>query len=85
MNAIPGFEGYYSATMDGQIFSHHSNNYLTIFKGKRGYMYADLYKNGVRHMRSVHRLIAATFIENPLAKPLSVPLAPIDCQRVQHL
>lgn len=34
-----------------------------------GYLYCDLYKNNKRKRKYIHRLVAETFIENPLNKP----------------
>lgn len=35
----------------------------------KGYLYVDLYNNGIRKRFYVHRLVAETFIPNPLSKP----------------
>lgn len=82
---IPGFEGYYEASNDGNIRSvDHEVPFLSrgyiktkrLIKGKiltkhiRGkYYFVALHKDGVRHPENVHRLIALTFIPNPENKP----------------
>lgn len=82
---IPGFEGYYEASNDGNIRSvDHEVPFLSrgyiktkrLIKGKvltnhlRGqYYFVNLYKDGVRQPENVHRLIALTFIPNHDNKP----------------
>lgn len=41
----------------------------TYINKKNGYRYVDLYKNNICSSRSVHRLLAETFIPNPEGKP----------------
>ena len=82
---IPGFEGYYEASNEGNIRSvDHEVPFLAkgyiktkrLIKGKvltkhlRGkYYFVILYKYGVKQPFLVHRLIALTFIQNPDNKP----------------
>jgi hypothetical protein len=69
---IPNFEGRYSATKDGKIYSNISNMYLKL-KIKVGYQYVNLTIpsiNGVKqHQYRVSRLIALTFLHNPKNLP----------------
>lgn len=77
---IPGFEGLYQASINGKIKSinhirkNGTNEYVQ--KGKilkfnlnsNGYYRVRLSKNGIAKTYRVNRLIALTFIENPLNK-----------------
>lgn len=78
---IPGFEGYYQITKDGQlrsipriVFNGKTNS---IRKGvtlktninNKGYKYCALSMNGKPKKYLLHRLIAITFIDNPENKP----------------
>jgi len=61
MKPIPGFEGYYSATEEGSIFSHIKNRFLKP-DGKGWYPQVRLCKGGDQTAIKVHILIAITFI-----------------------
>lgn len=63
--AIPGWEGLYSATTDGRIYSERNKIYLKPFLDKDGYYTVNLSKNGKAKTYRVHRLVAQTFLENP--------------------
>lgn len=65
MKFIPGYEGLYAATEDGRIFSYRKNRFLRPRKNKDGYYRVDLCKNGKSKTYLVHRLIAATYLDNP--------------------
>ena len=75
---IPGFEGYYQASNLGNIRSldryiNYKNKGLALRKGKllspktsnKGYLAVTLMLNGKSYYRSVHRLVALTFLPNP--------------------
>lgn len=64
MKFIPGYEGLYAATEDGRIFSYRTNKFLKPRKDKDSYLIVDLYKGGTRKTCKVHRLIAATYLDN---------------------
>ena len=64
MKDIPGYEGEYGATEDGQIYSYKSNKRLAT-RIHKGYEYINL--NGTTWQ--VHQLIAKTYIPNPENKP----------------
>lgn len=78
--SIKGYEGYYEASPVGHIrslkrFIIKKNGIKQIVKGriltpfpKRGYLCASLTNGKVKHIL-IHRLIAETFIPNPLNKP----------------
>ena len=58
LKEIPGYEGKYSATEDGRIFSHVSGKYLKA--GKAGnYLHVSL---GQGNSQTVHRLILLAFV-----------------------
>ena len=61
---IPSFDNY-SATKDGRIYSHKRNIYLKPKLNKDGYHIVSLMKNGKLYTKSIHRLIALTFLDNP--------------------
>jgi len=63
MKPIKNYDGLYSATEDGRIFSHIKNKFLS--SGKNGYSNIRLRKTPFK----IHRLIAETFIPNPENKP----------------
>lgn len=70
MKPIKGFEGYYSITTDGKVFSHRANKFLKSFKAysvKSGLQYLDVFLgvNGNGKKYRVHRLVAETYIPNP--------------------
>ena len=58
---IPGYEGLYSATTDGRIYSEKRKIYLKPFY-KNGYQYVSLSRNGIS---KDYRLVAMTWIPNP--------------------
>ena len=75
---IPGYEGLYSITMKGDVYSwgngksFTSNGKLKYIKQSlktNGYFQVKLFKDGVRKYYIVHRLVAKTFVPNPDNKP----------------
>lgn len=79
---IPGFEGYYEASTEGNIRSmDRTLNCLwgevhpakgktkAVCKDRYGYLYVGLSKGHKKYHRTIHRLIALTFIPNPDNKP----------------
>ncbi|KAA9357271.1 NUMOD4 motif-containing HNH endonuclease [Larkinella humicola] len=78
---IAGYEGYYQVSTMGRVRSldrtiNRRSGLPTQQKGeiskffKRTYLYVGLSKNGKRKFRDIHRLVAETFILNPLNKPM---------------
>lgn len=61
---IAGYEGSYSVTMRGDVYSHKHGAKLPLSKSVMtgGYHLVGLYKNGARKNAPVHRLVAETFI-----------------------
>ena len=69
MKDIIGYEGLYAATEDGQIWSHYKNRVLKTRTRADGYVDVGLTKDGVKKTLLVHRLVAQTYIPNPLNLP----------------
>lgn len=69
MNEIKGFKGLYSATEDGRIYSHINNRFLNPKWYKGCYLVIRLCGNDNVVRKSIHRIIAETFIPNPENKP----------------
>lgn len=71
MKDIKGYEGRYAVTVDGEVWTFVRGKGRPL-KGKvntDGYIEVSLHKLGVRRLRYVHRLVAETFIPNPLNMP----------------
>lgn len=73
---VVGFEGLYTVSSAGAVVS--SGAYIKSRKGvplkanptgTSKYLYVKLWKNGKMYNRSVHRLVAQAFVENPGRKP----------------
>jgi len=58
---INGFEGKYSISHDGQVYSYIKNRFLKGSINGDGYLYVQFNNKKVY---SIHRLVALTFIEN---------------------
>jgi hypothetical protein len=67
---IAGYEGFYSASECGRIFSHKRNRFL---KGStshcKRYITVTICMNGIPKVLMVHRAVAIAFIDNPDNKP----------------
>lgn len=66
---IEGFEDY-EISNEGQVFSHKSNKFLSPWLSGRGYLQVGLRKDGRTYTKTVHRLVAKTFIPNPNNLPV---------------
>jgi len=74
---IPGCEGIYSITPDGRVWSESRHverggnllpvggEWLKIHVNRAGYPYVRIVVNGKSKIRTLHRLLAETFIPNP--------------------
>lgn len=69
MKDIPGYEGLYAVTEDGQIWSYYTQKFLTPVKHHNGYYFISLYKDQQSTIYAIHRLIALTYIPNPKNLP----------------
>jgi len=73
---IPGYQGLYAVTRAGVVYSlprKHSKK-LTIMTPvdnmKAGYLRVMLTKDGRSRLVYIHRIVAETYITNPLGKPM---------------
>ena len=62
---VIGYEGLYEVSDKGNVRNVRRNTLLRLSKNKYGYIQVWLYKNGIRTVFTVHRLVAQVFIENP--------------------
>lgn len=65
---VKGFEGLYEVDVLGNVFNARSKKKLTPCEDKFGYMKLCLRKNGKAYQKKVHRIVAESFILNPLKK-----------------
>lgn len=65
MKDITGYEGLYAVTSCGKVWSYKSQKFLRPLKQKTGYYQVNLYKEGKMFHFYVHRLVAATYLDNP--------------------
>lgn len=65
---VKGFENYL-VTDTGRVYSLKRGRYLKARKNRDGYLRVKLCKNCKPYNKSVHRLVAEAFIENPENKP----------------
>lgn len=70
MKEIKGYNKRYLVTRDGKVWSNIRGRYLTIQKDRQGYPRIMLTnKDGKLKYWCVHRLVASSFLPNPLVKP----------------
>ena len=70
--AIPGYGGDYQASTLGRIRSRKTGHYRVLstkHNNRTGYTYIILHTDRGPKTRSVHRLVASTFIPNPMNLP----------------
>ncbi len=61
MRPIPGYEGLYSATDSGEIYSHHTEKIRKTFMMNAGYLMLTINKNGKKRTHTVHKLVALAY------------------------
>lgn len=67
MRPIPGYEGLYSATSDGHIWSHKNQRIRKEYLDSSGYLSVTLSRNGEKKTVQVHRLVASAWLgERPI-------------------
>lgn len=71
---IAGYEGLYSISNDGTVFSHDYNHtkqtkQLKPVKRSDGYLMVNLYQDSKLKIHFIHRLVLETFVPNPDNKP----------------
>lgn len=67
MKYVVGYEGLYSVTEDGQIFSHKSNRFLKGDLSRSGYLRVRLSEDD---RQSIHRIVANTYLEKVEGKDI---------------
>lgn len=65
---IKDFENYWVSS-EGKVWSEKRNKFLKGRADTKGYLQVGLWQNGKHYWRSIHRLVAEAFIENPENKP----------------
>ena len=66
---IPGYEGLYEVSNKGNVRNVRRNKLLRLQKTNNGYIRVVLSKNRIKTGFQVHRLVALTFLPNPLNLP----------------
>lgn len=62
---VPGYEGHYSITSDGRVWSHKSKGgWLVPVLSRLGYLGFSLCKQGVQRRFMAHRLVALAWVPN---------------------
>lgn len=69
LKPVVGYEGLYSVSDKGFVFSHISNKWLKNSTNSNGYLSVELFKNGKNTRMLVHRIVAEAFLENPNQYP----------------
>lgn len=65
MREHPNYPGY-EITNDGKVYSSKREKFLTLSKGKDGYVRVTLYRNKLgKKVEYVHKLVAEVYIDNP--------------------
>ncbi len=68
MKSVDGYEGLFSVTSDGGVWSHRSKRFMNQHKNNSGYQMVWFKVNGKKKAMLVHRLVAAAYIDNPKCK-----------------
>lgn len=66
---VLGYEGYYSVSNYGRVWSHYSQRQLKPIRNKAGYLVVHLSVAGLARRIPIHRLVADAFVPNPFDKP----------------
>lgn len=62
---VVGYEGLYSISPEGKVWSYRTQKFLKPLLNNKGYWYVQFWVNNKHKVCLLHRLIAATFIPNP--------------------
>ena len=65
MKDVKNYEGLYSVTPEGEVYSYKSKKFLSPFSNARGYLKVGLCKNGKVKNFYVHRLVTDAYLPNP--------------------
>ena len=63
LKAVDGYEGLYSVSRDGQVWSHRKERFLCSGDNGKGYRFVHLFKNKQSSRFYVHRLVASEFVD----------------------
>lgn len=66
---IKDYEGIYQVSTLGRVKRVKTGRILKPFKHLKGYLLINLCKNNIAYTKTIHRLVAQTFIPNPENKP----------------
>lgn len=72
MKEIPGFEGIYTISDSGEVFTSYNKNGVKKLKQylrSNGYFQVTLVKDKKFYYKSIHRLVAMTYLDNKENKP----------------
>ena len=62
---VEGYEDLYEISNLGNVRNKASGKLLKPLKNSNGYLYVNLWKNGIGKFKLIHRLVAQSFIPNP--------------------
>lgn len=65
MKEIKGYEGLYSITSCGRVYSHIRHKFLKTRIDKNGYIKVNLSNGGKKKTFYVHQLVAEAYLPNP--------------------
>ncbi len=66
---VKGYEGVYSITTLGRVWSYRRKKWLKPWSNKKGYMQVTLCECGKESNPTLHRLVGMTFLVNPKERP----------------
>ena len=64
MKPIKGYEGHYSVSQEGVVYSDKNKRLLKHYNEEGRYSFVILWKNGKQQRKYVHRLVAQHYLEN---------------------
>ena len=64
MKDVKNYEGLYAVTSCGRVWSYRRQKFLKPMTRGKGYLYVDLFKDGVHKQYYIHRLVAEAYIPN---------------------
>ncbi len=70
LKPIKGFEGRYSVSPEGEVYSHISNKLLKQSTNNTGHSKVGLSDGGETYIKGVHALVAIAYIPNPDNLPM---------------
>ena len=66
---VVGYENLYLISNTGKLKTIKTNTLKCLQKDRKGYLYANIYKNNKSKCLKIHRAVAEAFISNPENKP----------------